>query len=138
MARVTRPHHSRHSGFGLVEIMVALVIGMLAAIVMMQVFALSEERKRTTTNGADIQSNTINIDSGSGQHWRTFTFGTPATVTPGNTYYIVFRRTSLGGGFGGNNDAWNGAGTNVYSDGKARVSTDGGSSWSDAATVLDF
>lgn len=62
MAGVTRPHHSRHSGFGLVEIMVALVIGMLAAIVMMQVFALSEERKRTTTNGADIQSNgTITI-----------------------------------------------------------------------------
>jgi type IV pilus assembly protein PilW len=43
-------------GFSLVEIMVGLAIGMLAVIVMLQVFALSEQRKRTSTSGGDAQS----------------------------------------------------------------------------------
>ena len=47
----------RTTGFGLIEIMVSLVIGMLAVIVMLQVFSLSEERKRTTTSGGDAQTN---------------------------------------------------------------------------------
>ena len=37
--------------------MVALAIGMLASIVMLQMFALSEERSRTATSGGDAQSN---------------------------------------------------------------------------------
>ena len=44
------------AGFGLVETMVALVIGLLATFIIMQVFATSESRKRTTTGGADAQS----------------------------------------------------------------------------------
>jgi len=51
--RLLKPISNRDSGFGLVEIMVGLVIGMLATVVMLQVFALSEERKRTTTGGGD-------------------------------------------------------------------------------------
>ncbi len=47
----------RAVGFSLVEIMVGLAIGMLAVIVILQVFALSEGRKRTTTSGGDAQSN---------------------------------------------------------------------------------
>lgn len=47
----------RAAGFSLVEIMVGLAIGMLAVIVILQVFALSEGRKRTTTSGGDAQSN---------------------------------------------------------------------------------
>lgn len=43
----------RTAGFGLVEIMVAMAIGMFGVIVMMQVFALSEERKRTASSGSD-------------------------------------------------------------------------------------
>ena len=43
-------------GFSLVEIMVALVIGMLGIIVMMQVFAMFEAQKRTTTGGDDAIS----------------------------------------------------------------------------------
>ena len=39
--------------------MVALAIGMLAAIVMMQMFALSEERSRTASTGGDAQTNGI-------------------------------------------------------------------------------
>lgn len=46
----------RQEGFSLVEIMVGLVIGMLAVIVIMQVFSLSEGRKRTTTGGSDAAS----------------------------------------------------------------------------------
>jgi type IV pilus assembly protein PilW len=44
---------NRSKGFSLVEIMVGVVIGMLAVIIMMQVFALSEGRKRTSTGGGD-------------------------------------------------------------------------------------
>ena len=52
---VRRPIQSRVrlSGFGLVELMVAMVIGMLGIIVMMQVFSMFEGQKRTTTSGDD-------------------------------------------------------------------------------------
>lgn len=46
-----------HKGFSLIEIMVGLVIGMIAMIVVMQVFSISEGQKRTTTGGADAQTN---------------------------------------------------------------------------------
>tara|TARA_R110001599_G_scaffold64023_4_gene179455 strand:- start:135045 stop:136121 length:1077 start_codon:yes stop_codon:yes gene_type:complete len=46
----------RSTGFSLIEIMVGLAIGMLAIIVILQVFSLSEQRKRTTTGGGDAQS----------------------------------------------------------------------------------
>ena len=39
--------------------MVALAIGMLASIVMLQMFSLSEERSRTATTGGDAQSNGV-------------------------------------------------------------------------------
>jgi len=56
----TAHHRSRRpglaAGFSLVEIMVGLVIGMLAVIVVLQVFSLSESQKRTTTGGGDAQS----------------------------------------------------------------------------------
>lgn len=44
-------------GFGLIEIMVAMLIGMLASIVIFQVFSVSERQKRTTTGSADAQTN---------------------------------------------------------------------------------
>lgn len=44
------------AGFSLVETMVALAIGMLATVIVMQVFAISESQKRTITSGADAQS----------------------------------------------------------------------------------
>ncbi len=48
---------STHGGFTLVEIMVGLAIGMLAAIVIMQVLANFEAQKRSTTGAADAQTN---------------------------------------------------------------------------------
>lgn len=45
----------RDRGFSLVEVMVALVIGLLAMIVVLQVFWLSEGSKRTSTSGGDSQ-----------------------------------------------------------------------------------
>lgn len=41
------------SGLGLVELMVAMVIGIISVLVMMQMFAVSEEQKRTTISGSD-------------------------------------------------------------------------------------
>ena len=48
---------SRHAGFSVVEMMIGLAIGMVAIIVMMQVFSASEGYKRTTTGGNDAQNN---------------------------------------------------------------------------------
>ncbi|WP_019140289.1 PilW family protein [Noviherbaspirillum massiliense] len=59
MVRKPQSFLHRAAGLGLVEIMVGLAIGSFAAIVMLQVFAMSEGRKRTTTSGGDAQSNGI-------------------------------------------------------------------------------
>ncbi len=45
------------SGLSLVELMVALIIGMLTTLVIMQVFAAFEGQKRTTIGSADAQTN---------------------------------------------------------------------------------
>ncbi|MDQ9171655.1 PilW family protein [Oxalobacteraceae bacterium R-40] len=47
----------RNSGFGLVEIMVGIAIGLIGTLVMLQVGAVFEGQKRTTTSGADAQTN---------------------------------------------------------------------------------
>lgn len=47
----------KSSGFSLVEVMVAMVIGMLGLIIMMQVFSVAEGKKRATTGTGDAQSN---------------------------------------------------------------------------------
>ncbi|MBS1230068.1 MAG: hypothetical protein H6R17_3345 [Proteobacteria bacterium] len=52
----SRAMHKPSAGFSLVELMVGMVIGMFGIIVMLQVFALSEERKRTTTGGSDAMT----------------------------------------------------------------------------------
>jgi type IV pilus assembly protein PilW len=51
--------HKKVAGFSLVEIMVALVIGMLATIVVLQLFSASEARNRTASGSADAQSNGV-------------------------------------------------------------------------------
>ncbi len=48
---------SFQAGFSLVEIMVGLVIGLLATLVIMQVFSVYEGQKRTTTGTANAQTN---------------------------------------------------------------------------------
>lgn len=47
----------RQLGFSLVELMVAVVIGLIGTLVMFQVFAVSEGQKRTTASGGDAQQN---------------------------------------------------------------------------------
>lgn len=48
---------NQNKGFSLVEIMVAMVIGLLTTLVIMQVFMVFEGRKRTATGTADAQTN---------------------------------------------------------------------------------
>ncbi len=52
-AHITR---QRHRGFSLVELMVAMVIGLFGVIIMMQVFSLSEQNRRSTTSGGDAMN----------------------------------------------------------------------------------
>ena len=51
--------HPRAHGFSLVEIMIAVVVGMVGILVIMQVFLVAEGQKRTTTGGADAQENAL-------------------------------------------------------------------------------
>jgi type IV pilus assembly protein PilW len=44
-------------GFSLVELMVAVVIGLIGTLVMFQLFAVSESQKRSTSGGGDAQQN---------------------------------------------------------------------------------
>jgi type IV pilus assembly protein PilW len=51
-----RPARRRSRGLSLIEILVGLVIGMIGIVVIFQVLAVSESRKRTTVQGSDAQS----------------------------------------------------------------------------------
>src|SRR5712671_77271 len=50
------PHLSER-GFSMVELMVAMLIGLIGMIIIFQVFEVSEGIKRTTTSGGDAQQN---------------------------------------------------------------------------------
>ena len=49
----------RNHGFSLVEIMVGVAIGLLGVLIIMQVSVVFEGQKRTTTTGADAQTNGV-------------------------------------------------------------------------------
>ena len=49
----------RQRGFTIVEMMVGVLIGLVATVVMFQVFAVSEGQKRTTTYAGDAQQNGV-------------------------------------------------------------------------------
>jgi type IV pilus assembly protein PilW len=52
---IAAPRRAR--GFSLVEVMVAMLIGLIGTIVIFQTFAVSESQRRTTTGGGDAQQN---------------------------------------------------------------------------------
>jgi type IV pilus assembly protein PilW len=53
------PRKRRASGFTMVELLVGMVVGLIATVVMFQVFAVSEGQKRTTTGAGDAQQNGV-------------------------------------------------------------------------------
>lgn len=57
MRSIKQRSFNHQAGFSLVEILVGLVIGLLATLVIMQVFSVFEAQKRTTTGTADAQTN---------------------------------------------------------------------------------
>lgn len=57
MSISSHTHRIRNAGFTLVEVMIALLIGLIGIVVMMQTFAVSEGFKRTATSGTDAQIN---------------------------------------------------------------------------------
>lgn len=48
---------AKHNGFSLIELMVGLVIGLLAALVIISVFSVFEKQKRASTGNSDAQTN---------------------------------------------------------------------------------
>jgi type IV pilus assembly protein PilW len=52
-----RSRHAAHAGFSLIEMMVGVVIGLIAVLVIYQVFAAAEGIKRGTTSVGDAQQN---------------------------------------------------------------------------------
>lgn len=54
---LTKRHYPKQNGFSLIEILVGMTVGMLATLVIMQVFSVYEGQKRTTTGTADAQTN---------------------------------------------------------------------------------
>jgi type IV pilus assembly protein PilW len=54
---MNRRQVNRIEGFTLIEVMVATLMGLLAMVIMVQVFSVSEGQKRTTTGGADASTN---------------------------------------------------------------------------------
>ena len=52
-----RSAHRRESGFSLVELLVAVAIGLIGIIIMLQVFENAEGVRRTTVSGGDAQQN---------------------------------------------------------------------------------
>jgi type IV pilus assembly protein PilW len=50
------PSRDRAAGFTLVEILVGLTLGLIAIIVMLQVFSVFDSQKRSTTSGSDAQT----------------------------------------------------------------------------------
>ena len=89
-------------GFGLVEVMVGLAIGMIAMIVVMEVFAIFEGRKRTTTSGADAQNNGAISLYMIEQDVKMAGWGMDASLYAGcnNTYSFCDGDASCGGGTG--------------------------------------
>ncbi|MDX9844124.1 MAG: PilW family protein [Aquabacterium sp.] len=55
--RLPPPYHARQSGFTLVELMVAVLLGLLTVLVISQVLVQSEARRRTISSGSDAQLN---------------------------------------------------------------------------------
>jgi type IV pilus assembly protein PilW len=51
------PFHPRQQGFGLIEIMVGILIGLLMVLIIYQVYEVSEGQKRTITAASDAQQN---------------------------------------------------------------------------------
>jgi type IV pilus assembly protein PilW len=87
-------HHQ--AGFSLVEIMVGLVIGLLATLVILQVFSVFEGQKRTTTGSADAQTNGSIALYTIGHEVKTAGYGLlPASDSPLNCTALNFGATGI-------------------------------------------
>jgi type IV pilus assembly protein PilW len=56
---IARPLRLRERGFSLIELMVAVVVGLLGVLAIMSVFVSSEAQKRATMGGADASENAL-------------------------------------------------------------------------------
>src|SRR5260221_12447319 len=52
-------HRVSERGFSMVELLVAMLIGLIGMIIIFQVFEVSEGIKRSTTSGGDAQQNAV-------------------------------------------------------------------------------
>ena len=95
---------SRQAGFSLIEIMVAVVIGMIGVIIMTQVLMQSDSARRNTTSGDDAQINASIALSGLERDIRMSGYGLNSlnllgctwTFTPSNETSVLTTGLSIG------------------------------------------
>ncbi len=56
MLPITRTRQQCHHGFSLIELMIAMAIGLFGVLIMVQVFSMSEANKRVSTSGNDAMN----------------------------------------------------------------------------------
>jgi type IV pilus assembly protein PilW len=99
---------TRQHGFSLIEIMVGIVIGMIAVLVIYQVFAAAEGIKRNTTSAGDAQQNGLlasfmlgvelaNASNGVAMAWQKLQ-SCPTTANPATTLRPIPILITDGGG----------------------------------------
>ncbi|MBB3640808.1 PilW family protein [Variovorax atrisoli] len=88
----------RQRGFGLVEILVGMAVGLVVTIIIYQVISTYEGVKRTTTSGADTQQNGIFSLSTMERDVRAAGWGIPtADLMPCSRYFTYFSDGTING-----------------------------------------
>ncbi|MFH0132708.1 PilW family protein [Variovorax sp. VaC1] len=91
-------HTRRQRGFGLVEILVGMAVGLVVTLIIYQVMSTFEGVKRSTTTGADTQQNGIFSLSTIERDLRAAGWGIPtADIMPCTTYFTYISDGTLNG-----------------------------------------
>lgn len=87
----------QQTGLSLIELMVGIVIGILAMLVILQMYQVFEGQKRTTTTGGDAQENGLFALTILERDVKMAGYGLTTSQTLGCTNYFTYRDTGSGG-----------------------------------------
>lgn len=90
------PWRKQQTGLSLIELMVGLVIGILAMLVILQMYQVFEGQKRTTTTGGDAQENGLFALTMLERDVKMAGYGLTTAQTLACTNYFTYRDTGTG------------------------------------------